>query len=111
MELDWKSVQAKKAGFAGGIVLQMLTMRNKEERETWLERQIEQDKKFKMLDLINRINHIVGTITDAQYLSISPEGNLNGYIVGEKGKAKVETIGAGGYAIQCFHYRTLVHKY
>lgn len=110
MKLDYRSVEARKANFAGQSVLKMDTIRNEEERLVWLEKDLEAEKKAKMLDLINRINAVVGTITDAQYLSVSPEGNLNGYITGEKGKAKIETIGAGGYNIQCFHYRTLIHK-
>lgn len=52
----------------------------------------------------------VGTITDAAALYIGPEGDINGIIVGTEGKAKIQTIGAGGYNIQCFHFRTLIHE-
>lgn len=108
MGLDYQSVASKKASYAGAVVLKMVTMLETERLE-WLEKILEEDKKSKMIDLINRINSVVGTITDATNLDIKG-GNLNGIIIGEKGKAKVETIGAGGYNIQCFHYRTLVNK-
>jgi hypothetical protein len=104
------NIQKRLASFAGAIVMQMSTYRNEPERLAWLEKTLEQDKKAKMLDLIVRINNVVGTIVDATNLRISNAGNLNGFIIGENGRAKVETIGAGGYAVQCFHYRTLVHK-
>ena len=61
-------------------------------------------------DMIERTNREVGTITDASGLSIGEKGELNGYIIGERGTAKVTTIGAGGYNVQCFHFRTLIHK-
>ena len=64
----------------------------------------------KLLDLIGRIMSTVGTITDAAALYIGPEGDINGIIVGTEGKAKIQTIGAGGYNIQCFHFRTLIHE-
>jgi hypothetical protein len=104
------NIQKRLASFAGAIVMQMSTYRNEPERLAWLEKTLEQDKKAKMLDLIVRINNVVGTTVDATNLRISNAGNLNGFIIGENGRAKVETIGAGGYAVQCFHYRTLVHK-
>lgn len=59
--------------------------------------------------IIERTNAIVGTITDASGLSVGSKGDLNGYIYGDKGTAKVQTIGAGGYNIQCFHFRTLIN--
>lgn len=71
---------------------------------------IEAEKKAKYEDLCNRISAVVGEITDVSNLRISAKGNLDGIVTGTKGKAKVETIGAGGYNIQCFHYRVLVHK-
>lgn len=108
-ELDWKSIKSRLTSFAGVAVLHMATYYNEKERLAWLEKTLEAEKQAKMLDLIDRINKVVGTITDATTLRIKA-GNLNGIIVGEKGKAKVETIGAGGYNIQCFHYRTLVHE-
>lgn len=108
--LDYKSVQAKKANFAGGAVIHMCTIRNEKERLAWLNKSLEEEKKAKTLDLLNRVNHVVGKITDAKGLRVSEKGNLDGIIVGTKGKAKIETIGAGGWNIQCFHYRILVHK-
>lgn len=109
-ELNYESINKRGINFAGATVLNMATIRNEEERLSWLNKDLEAEKKAKMLDLIYRINAVVGTITDATGLRISNKGNLDGFILGEEGKAKVETIGAGGYAIQVFHYRTLVHK-
>lgn len=60
--------------------------------------------------IIERTNAIVGEITDASGLKVGEKDDLNGYIIGTRGTAKVQTIGAGGYNIQCFHFRTLIHK-
>lgn len=60
--------------------------------------------------IIERTNAIVGEITDATSLRVGNKDDLNGYIIGTRGTAKVQTIGAGGYNIQCFHFRTLIHK-
>lgn len=60
--------------------------------------------------IIERTNAITGEITDASGLSIGNKQDLNGFVVGARGTAKVQTIGAGGYNIQCFHFRTLINK-
>jgi len=62
-----------------------------------------------------RIEKAVGRATDFSFLHVhngnSMEGAaINGYVEGERGRAKVETIHAGGWNIQRFHYRVLVHK-
>lgn len=106
-KLDWKSVRSRLANFAGQGVLKMCEYRNEEERLAWLNNMLEKEKKAKLLDLINRITAVVGIITDAKDLKVKG-GDLNGIIIGEKGKAKVNTIGAGGWNIQCFHYRVLI---
>lgn len=73
---------------------------------------INDEKKRKYEDLVRRITAVVGQIQDVANLSIGNQsGEINGYVIGDKGKAKVQTISAGGYAIQCFHYRVLVNKY
>jgi hypothetical protein len=108
--LDWRGIKVRERAFAGPIVLKMDTYYDEAERLAYLEKELEADRKAKMIDLIHRVNEVVGTIIDASGLRIDPKGNLNGIIVGEKGKAKVETIGAGGYNIQVFHFRTLVHN-
>ncbi len=68
----------------------------------------EADRKYDFI--IERTNQIVGTITDASALRVGAKGDLNGLIYGTNGVAKVTTIGAGGYNIQCYHFRTLIHK-
>lgn len=70
---------------------------------------LERDANAKYDFIIERTNAIVGEITDASYLTVGSKGDLNGYIIGTKGKASVQTIGAGGYNIQCYHFRTLIH--
>ncbi|MFJ8247349.1 hypothetical protein [Peribacillus asahii] len=108
-ELDYRSIQSRKSDFAGSTVMYMDTIYKEEERLAWLDKTLEQEKKRKMIDLIHRISKVTGEITDASLLKINVKGNLDGFVTGEKGKAKVETIGAGGWNIQVFHFRTLVH--
>lgn len=66
----------------------------------------------KYKDLVFRISAVVGEIQDVSGLSIgNKNGEINGIVKGTKGVAKIDTISAGGYNIQVFHYRVLVHKY
>lgn len=75
-----------------------------------LNKELEQEANRKYDFIIERTNRIVGQITDASNLKIGAKADLNGYIIGTKGTAKVQTIGAGGYNIQCFHFRTLINE-
>lgn len=75
-----------------------------------LAKELEQEANEKYDDIINRTNAICGKIVDAQGLWVGNKGDLDGIVIGERGTAKVQTIGAGGYNIQCFHFRTLVHE-
>lgn len=89
----------------------------KESAVAKLERELDHEKDRKYDFIIERTNKIVGEITDASHLRVGEKGDLNGIIYGIKGKAKVQTIGAGGYNEdvivnekhgQCFHFRTLI---
>lgn len=77
---------------------------------SFLKKELEEEAKAKYDFIIERVNAICGTITDASNLSVGEKGDLNGIINGERGDASVKTIGAGGYNIQCYHFRTLIHK-
>jgi len=90
-----------------------LTIKLYENRKNWeevLEKEIELDKNNKRALFVNRVKEITGTIENAANLRIGDNGEINGIVIGELGRAKVETISAGGYNIQCWHFRVLVHK-
>ena len=70
---------------------------------------LEQEANAKYDFIVERTCQIVGTITDASNLRVGAKGDLNGFIIGTDGTAKVQTISAEG-PIQCFHYRTLIHR-
>lgn len=76
--------------------------------EEKLDKLLHEEKLRKYQKLVEQVTAITGPITDVSGLEIDARGDLNGIVIGEKGKAKVNTIGAGGYNIQVFHYRTLV---
>lgn len=71
---------------------------------------LKKDAEAKYDDIVERANRICGTIVDASGLSVGAKGELNGIVIGDRGNARIETIGAGGYNIQIFHFRTLIHE-
>lgn len=76
-----------------------------------IQRDLDHEANMKYDFIIERTNKIVGQITDASHLSISEKGDLNGVIYGTRGIATVSTIDAGGYNIQCYHFRTLIREW
>jgi len=67
-----------------------------------------------VFDLIGRTKETIGNITSWKNITITHGTHnipaLNGYVEGEKGKAVLESIYAGGYNIQKLHIRVLVKK-
>lgn len=65
-------------------------------------------------DLYDRVSAIVGTFEDADDLKVTRDNRgfavINGTVTGNGRTAKVQSIGAGGWNIQRFHIRTLVHE-
>lgn len=59
---------------------------------------------------IDRVSAVVGVIREMKDFEIGDNGEINGIAIGDKTKAKVTTIIAGGYNIQCQHFRVLVNK-
>ena len=75
-----------------------------------VENMLDADYRAKYDWLLDQVTGITGEITDAASLRVAETGELNGFITGKKGIAKVNTFSAGGWNIQCFHYRTKVTK-
>ena len=71
---------------------------------------ITNERKRKLASLIAKIEKKAGKIVDARALSVGVDGNLNGVVIGDKASVRINTIYAGGYNIQCFHFRVLVKE-
>lgn len=78
-----------------------------------IEKENARDAKNFTLDLLNRVKHITGEVTDWSQIHLNA-GNmfpvLNGFVIGKEGKAEVDSILAGGYNIQRLHVRVLVKE-
>jgi hypothetical protein len=79
-----------------------------EHDDQWINNYLDKEVIAKKQSLIVRIQKKAGNILDGSNLSIAENGEINGYIIGDIKKVKVETITAGGYNVQCYHFRVLV---
>ena len=69
------------------------------------------DAEWLVIDFMGRTAKKCGKLTDCQGLHLNSANigiTINGFVVGEKGTAYVESILAGGYNIQCLHVRVLI---
>lgn len=89
-----------------GFVFNYLRISDRTIKMEELERDYKYEAERKYNKFIEDAEYYVGEITDTSDLSVGMKGDLNGWVVGKKGKAEVETISACG-EIQRFHYRTL----
>lgn len=79
--------------------------------EATIQSTLDRDVAAKYDMIVERATQKVGKVVDASGLYVADTGELNGYVKGETGKkVKITTIGAGGYNIQCFHFRVLVKE-
>ncbi len=76
--------------------------------DSFLENVLNKEVANKKAALISKIKAKAGEIVDADKLYIGSDGNINGYVTGTIKQVRIETILAGGYNVQCLHYRVLV---
>lgn len=109
-EVPWKYGLTKKKKVEDGRLEYVMPYYRDDYKSSidYLKKDLEQEANRKYDFIIERTIKIVETITDASDLKIGAKGDLNGIIYGTKGAANVKTIGAGGYNIQCYHFRTLI---
>lgn len=62
----------------------------------------------KVANLYYKVVGKTGKIIDCSDLYLGINGDINGTIKGENATVNVQTIGAGGYNIQRYHFRTLI---
>lgn len=76
--------------------------------EPQIKKLIAKDVENKRIKLYQDVTSKIGAIVDGRGLSVGEDGSINGIVVGETGSVKISTIMAGGYNIQCLHYRVLI---
>lgn len=93
------------------LVYRDLTGRSDDDTKEYLNKVLDREVESKYKQFINRINKIDSNIEDTANLYIGVNGEINGYIKCRSCNIKITTIYAGGYNVQCLHYRVLVKKY
>lgn len=107
--MNYIEIQKEMREFAGTLAIRVSEIRNLNARNEWLDNYLDKEAERKVIVLLERLESITGDVVDAGGLRIM-NGEINGFVVGVKGTAEIQTIGAGGHHIQCFHYRTLIKE-
>lgn len=85
------------------------------ETDESIEKRSNRDSKALVEDLYTRTKVYVGEATDFHGLRVSRDNRgyaiINGTVIGTEGKCRIESISAGGWNIQCWHIRVLVHAF
>ena len=79
-------------------------------RKQTIEKMVKREVKAKKENFIRSCEKKIRKLVDTSNLQLGMNNEINGYVIGEDGRAIVETISAGGYNIQKYHYRLLVKK-
>jgi len=74
----------------------------------WIENMLTKEFARKKIALINRVEKKGGKVIDALELHYGVDSGINGHINCKDKIVEIRTIFAGGYNIQCLHYRVLV---
>jgi len=102
-ELGWKAFFA--AGYTGA------DYDFKDMSEEQIHNNNIRNAKDAIIDLYSRVKDITGEVIDWSGITTGVGATaLNGLVIGKEGRAKVESITAGGYNIQRLHIRILVHS-
>lgn len=104
----WRDYQKRISNRFSYVTRDLATYKEPYIDEERLDKILNDEVKRKYEDLVARVTKVVGEIKDCGYLEIGNNGSINGRVIGDKAQAYVETIYAGGYNIQCLHYRVLV---
>lgn len=80
----------------------------KESKDMYLAKNVDEIVQDQKMSIIYKTYEKVGEIQDISLTSYGMDGGFNGVVTGEHGTVKIQTIGAGGYNIQTFHYRVIV---
>lgn len=105
----WSDKQSKLKERFHGFTLELASIRNSSDRLSRLNSFLDREVDSKRLDFFSRCDGIVGNIIDASNLRVGDNGSINGVIIGDLGRAQIDTIFAGGYNVQRLHYRVLVN--
>jgi hypothetical protein len=78
------------------------------QKEEVLKSVLNRDAESRKMKFIATITKKAGNILDANGLYFGPNGDINGFVIGDQKKVKVQTVYAGGHSVQILHYRVLV---
>lgn len=94
-------------------LMDTLTSRLVSENESgainYLNKYLDREVKARKVTFIDSIENAGGDMVKVMSLQIGDDSMLNGIISCVNADVKIETVGAGGYNIQRFHYRILCH--
>jgi hypothetical protein len=105
----WEKKQFIKDYYAGinPLTYEVIT-RDYSVNEELLDKKLDEDVMVKYDYFIKQITDLAGEIVDANGLTISPKGEINGLVRGTLNNVNVWTTLSGGQ-IQCLHYRVYCH--